>query len=113
MEFLTGGLSPLNPDDLPVMLDRAAWYAEALAELGGSVLVVRPTPDAAAPVSPSWQRRRPQRSRSSRHAATTPRDRPPRPSPTRITRQRPRRRPGNPRPDAAPSRAPTGGCRPE
>ncbi|GAA1964518.1 myo-inosose-2 dehydratase [Nocardioides panacihumi] len=46
MEHLTGPLSPLQETDLPVMVERAGWYAEALAELGGSVLVVRPTPDA-------------------------------------------------------------------
>ena len=46
MEHLTGGLSPLAPADVPTMVDRAAWYAEALAELGGSVLLVKPTPDA-------------------------------------------------------------------
>jgi inosose dehydratase len=46
MEHLTGPLSPLNADDLPTMVDRAGEYAAALAELGGSVLVVRPTPGA-------------------------------------------------------------------
>ncbi|WP_051276825.1 sugar phosphate isomerase/epimerase [Marmoricola sp. URHB0036] len=45
-EFLTGPLSPMEEADRPVMVERAAWYAEALARLGGSVLVVRPTPDA-------------------------------------------------------------------
>ena len=46
MEHLTGPLSPLNADDLTTMVDRAGEYAAALAELGGSVLVVRPTPGA-------------------------------------------------------------------
>jgi inosose dehydratase len=46
LEHLTGGLSPLNAADLPVMVGRAGWYADALAQLGGSVLVVKPTPDA-------------------------------------------------------------------
>lgn len=46
MEHLTGPLSPLLEADVPVMVERAGWYAEALAQLGGSVLVVRPSPDA-------------------------------------------------------------------
>jgi inosose dehydratase len=46
MEHLTGPLSPLSSDDVPAIVEKARWYAEALAELGGSVLVVRPTPGA-------------------------------------------------------------------
>ena len=46
MEHLTGPMSPLSVDDHPGIVARATEYAEALAELGGSVLVVRPTPGA-------------------------------------------------------------------
>jgi inosose dehydratase len=46
MEHLTGPLSPLSADDVPAIVEKARWYAEALAELGGSVLLVRPTPGA-------------------------------------------------------------------
>lgn len=46
MEHLTGPMSPLVEDDAPGMAVRAAEYAEALAELGGSVLLVRPAPGA-------------------------------------------------------------------
>jgi inosose dehydratase len=46
MEHLTGPLSPLAPDDQPVIVERAGEYAAALAVLGGTVLLVRPTPDA-------------------------------------------------------------------
>jgi inosose dehydratase len=46
MEHLTGPLSPLSADDLPVLVERARWYAGALAELGGSVLVVPGAPAA-------------------------------------------------------------------
>lgn len=46
MEHLTGPLSPLSSDDLPVLLERARWYAGALAELGGSVLLVPAAPAA-------------------------------------------------------------------
>jgi inosose dehydratase len=46
MEHLTGPMSPLNEDDVPAMVARATEYAEALAELGGSVLLVRPVPGA-------------------------------------------------------------------
>jgi inosose dehydratase len=46
MEHLTGPLSPLTEDDLPAITERAGEYAAALAELGGSVLVVRPAPGA-------------------------------------------------------------------
>jgi inosose dehydratase len=42
MEHLTGPLSPLSADDVPAIVEKARWYAEALAELGGSVLLVRP-----------------------------------------------------------------------
>jgi len=47
MEHLTGPLSPLSADDVPVLVERARWYAGALAELGGSVLVVPGGPAAA------------------------------------------------------------------
>lgn len=43
MEHLTGPLSPLDRNDHRVIADRAGEYAAALAELGGSTLVVRPT----------------------------------------------------------------------
>ena len=46
MEHLTGPLSPLSESDLPAIVERAREYAVALAELGGSVLVVRPAPGA-------------------------------------------------------------------
>jgi inosose dehydratase len=46
MEHLTGPLSPLAEGDVPALTGRAAEYAAALAELGGSVLVVRPAPGA-------------------------------------------------------------------
>jgi inosose dehydratase len=46
MEHLTGPLSPLSADDVPAIVEKARWYAEALAELGGSVLLVRPVPGA-------------------------------------------------------------------
>ena len=46
MEHLTGPLNPLDPDDVAAMVGRADEYAAALAELGGSVLVVRPAPGA-------------------------------------------------------------------
>jgi inosose dehydratase len=46
MEHLTGPLSPLSADDLPVLVERARWYAGALAALGGSVLVVPGAPPA-------------------------------------------------------------------
>jgi inosose dehydratase len=46
MEDLTGPLSPLSADDVPAIVQRASSLAEALAELGGSVLLVRPTPGA-------------------------------------------------------------------
>ena len=46
MEHLTGPLSPLADADIPAIVSRAAEYAVALTELGGSVLVVRPAPGA-------------------------------------------------------------------
>ncbi|WP_457253934.1 sugar phosphate isomerase/epimerase family protein [Pedococcus sp. P5_B7] len=46
MEHLTGPLSPLVDADVPVIVERAEWFAEALAELGGSILLVRPVPGA-------------------------------------------------------------------
>jgi inosose dehydratase len=46
MEHLTGPLSPLSADDVPAIVDKARWYAAALAELGGSVLVVPGAPAA-------------------------------------------------------------------
>jgi inosose dehydratase len=46
MEHLTGPLSPLSADDVPVLVERARWYAGALAELGGSVLAVPGAPAA-------------------------------------------------------------------
>ncbi len=46
MEDLTGPLSPLSADDVPAIVQRASSLAEALAELGGSVLLVRPVPGA-------------------------------------------------------------------
>jgi inosose dehydratase len=46
MEHLTGPLSPLVEADVPAIVGRAGEYAAALAELGGSVLLVRPAPGA-------------------------------------------------------------------
>ena len=46
MEHLTGPLNPLVEADTPAIIGRAEWYAEALAELGGTVLLVRPAPSA-------------------------------------------------------------------
>lgn len=46
MEHLTGSLSPLSADDVPTLVAEARWYARALAELGGSVLVVPAGPAA-------------------------------------------------------------------
>ena len=47
MEHLTGPMSPLSVDDHPAIVDaRRASTREALAELGGSVLLVRPVPGA-------------------------------------------------------------------
>jgi inosose dehydratase len=42
MEHLTAPLSPLAEADVPTIVEHASWYAAALAELGGSMLVVRP-----------------------------------------------------------------------
>jgi inosose dehydratase len=44
MEHLTSPLSPLVEADAPVIVERAKWFAEALGELGGTVLLVRPAP---------------------------------------------------------------------
>ena len=46
MEHLTPALSPLVPDDVPLIVEQAVWFADALAELGGSVLAVRAAPSA-------------------------------------------------------------------
>jgi inosose dehydratase len=46
MEHLTGPLSPLVVKDVPAIVERAAWFAGALTQLGGSVLVVRAAPSA-------------------------------------------------------------------
>ncbi len=46
MEHLTGPLSPLDADDTPAIVAAARWYADALASLGGSVLVVPGAPAA-------------------------------------------------------------------
>jgi inosose dehydratase len=46
MEHLSPPLSPLVPDDVPGIVEKAVWFADALAELGGSVLLVRPAPGA-------------------------------------------------------------------
>ena len=46
MEHLTGPLSPLSANDVPAIVERARWYAGALAALGGSVLVVPGAPAA-------------------------------------------------------------------
>ena len=65
MEDLTGPLSPLSEGDLPAIGERAGEYAAALAELGGSVLVVRPAPaageldpldDAVTALATCWER---------------------------------------------------------
>ena len=45
-EHLTGPLSPLAESDTPAIVARAVWFAEALTQLGGTVLVVRPAPSA-------------------------------------------------------------------
>ena len=52
MEHLTGPLSPLSADDVPAIVAAgASWFAEALAELGGSVLA-RPSGPGAGDVEP-------------------------------------------------------------
>ena len=43
-EDLTHGDDPLDPARRDGLVAHAMWFAEALAELGGSVLVVRPAP---------------------------------------------------------------------
>ncbi|RAX18996.1 MULTISPECIES: sugar phosphate isomerase/epimerase [unclassified Actinomyces] len=43
-EDLTHGDDPLDPGSRDGLVAHAAWLSEALAELGGSVLVVRPAP---------------------------------------------------------------------
>jgi inosose dehydratase len=46
MEHLTGPRSPLAAEDTPGIVADAVWFAEALAQLGGSVLLVRAAPSA-------------------------------------------------------------------
>jgi inosose dehydratase len=46
MEHLLGSLSPTSADDVPAIVEQARRYAGALAELGGSVLVVPGAPAA-------------------------------------------------------------------
>ena len=46
MEDLTPALSPFVAADQAGIVERAQWYAAAIAELGGSVLVARATPPA-------------------------------------------------------------------
>jgi inosose dehydratase len=46
LEHLTGPLSPLVEADTAAIVAKADWFAEALAQLGGSVLVVRAAPSA-------------------------------------------------------------------
>jgi len=46
MEDLTPAYSPLTAADRAGIVARATWYATALAQLGGSVLVARATPPA-------------------------------------------------------------------
>jgi inosose dehydratase len=46
MEHLTGPLSPLAADDVPAIVEQARWLSGALAELGGSVLLVPAAPPA-------------------------------------------------------------------
>jgi inosose dehydratase len=45
-EHLTPPASPVVAADVPLIIERAVWFAEALAQLGGSVLVVRAAPSA-------------------------------------------------------------------
>lgn len=45
-ETQTGSLSPLEPGDTAGIVEKARWFAEALVQLGGSVLVVRAAPSA-------------------------------------------------------------------
>ena len=46
LERLVPPYSPTDPGDLDAIVSNAAWFAEALAELGGSVLVVAAAPEA-------------------------------------------------------------------
>ena len=43
-EDLSRGADPRDPDHAPAVMTKALWFAEALAELGSDVLVVRPAP---------------------------------------------------------------------
>lgn len=45
-EDLTGPANPVDPASHAQILRHAEWYGDALAELGGSVLVARPAPSA-------------------------------------------------------------------
>ncbi|HEX7834193.1 MAG TPA: sugar phosphate isomerase/epimerase [Pseudolysinimonas sp.] len=45
-EDLTHGDDPTDPESRESLVRHALWFAEALAELGGAVLVVRPAPSA-------------------------------------------------------------------
>ena len=45
-EHLTPPLSPLVAEDVPAIVEKAIWFAQALQALGGSVLVVRAAPSA-------------------------------------------------------------------
>jgi inosose dehydratase len=46
LETLTAPLSPLAKSDTAGIVEKAEWFAEALAQLGGSVLLVRAAPSA-------------------------------------------------------------------
>ena len=46
LEHLTPPLSPLVAADVPGIVEQAEWFAQALQQLGGSVLVVRAAPSA-------------------------------------------------------------------
>jgi inosose dehydratase len=43
-EDLSHGADPRRPEDRAAVLAKATWFAEAVAEAGGDVLVVRPAP---------------------------------------------------------------------
>lgn len=45
-EHLTGPLTPLAEADTGPIAEKAEWFAEALAQLGGSVLLIRAAPSA-------------------------------------------------------------------
>lgn len=45
-EDLSGGTDPADADARDMLIAHARWYASALSELGGSILVVRPTASA-------------------------------------------------------------------